>query len=100
MSEESKLKSKILKDLRSYKQMVCFKIMKCSDNKIPDIFFTSVLTGPCFLEIKKPGEKPDKGQLHMIGRLNICGAKALWTDNWPHWVSVKKILNLSHETLV
>ena len=96
---ESKLQSKILKDLRSYKQLICFKIKQSSINGVPDIFATSLITGPFLIEIKKPGEKPNKLQMAIIEKLNKCGIRALWTDNWPHWVAIKKILNLSHDTL-
>jgi hypothetical protein len=99
MAEEHKLQTKILKDLRSYKQMMCFKIMKCSDNGIPDIFFTNKITGPCLLEVKRSGEKPSSLQFSILSKLNICGVTALWCSSWEEWVKIKKIINLSHDML-
>jgi hypothetical protein len=99
MAEEQKLQTKILKDLRSYKHMICFKIMKCSDNGIPDIFFTSKITGPCFLEVKKFGEIPDPIQFLILGKLNFFGVHAYWCYCWEDWVKIKRVINLSHDTL-
>jgi hypothetical protein len=99
MAEEKKLQTKILKDLRSYKHMICFKIIRCSDNGIPDIFFTNKITGPCFLEVKKSGEVPDPLQFNILGKLNMLGAHAFWCNSWEGWVKIKRAINLSHDTV-
>ena len=54
MQEEKKLQTKILNDLRSLgKYCVAIKIIKTSDNGVPDIFFSTALTGGIYIETKK-----------------------------------------------
>lgn len=94
MAEEKILQTKILNDLRSRPGYVAFKIMKCSDDGCPDLFFTSTKTGAFFIEVKAPGMKPRANQLVFISKLNACGAKAFHIDSWEAWVSLKQCYNM------
>jgi len=95
MQEEKGLQTKILKDLRSLgKYCVAFKIMKTSDNKIPDIFFSTALTGGIFIETKKPKGPIAKGQTTMIHKLSVCGCQSFPCYNWEEWWDIKKSLGL------
>ncbi len=95
MAEEEKLQSKILKDLRSWgKKCVCFKIMKTSDNGIPDIYFTTATTGGVFIEAKKYKGAARKLQDLKIKRIIECGTKAFVCDSWECWVNIKSKLGL------
>src|SRR5271157_2939567 len=92
--KESDLQSKILTDLRSLgKYCVCFKIIKASDNGVPDIFFSTKLTGPILLEIKKKTGVLRKNQIIMNNKLNLCGIKSLTCYTWNEWVLIKKDIN-------
>jgi hypothetical protein len=94
MGKESNIQSKILKDLRSLKDCVVFKIHKTSDNGIPDICFTSKKTGAVFIEVKSPGKKPSKLQINKINKINKSGSKAFYCDSWDSWMEVRDILNI------
>ena len=95
MAEESKLQSKILKDLRSLgKYCVTFDIMKTSDNSVPDVFFTTALTGGIFIETKRPKGPIKKGQTLMISKLSLCGCQSFSCYTWDEWWDVKKTIGL------
>jgi len=97
MAEESRLQSKILKDLRSDKlapYVECFKVMKVSENGIPDVFFTTALTGAVFIEVKGPQGVPSPAQKYKIKRLNECGCKAFLVYNWEEWWKIKTDLGM------
>ena len=98
---ESSLQTKILKDLRSYgKYIEAFKIQKASDNGVPDIFFTSKLTGAVLVELKQEGKKPRKLQESKINKLNSCGSKAFSCDSWSKWVKLKSELEINLESII
>jgi hypothetical protein len=100
VKNESSLQRKILLDLRSYgKYVEVFKIMKSSDNGIPDLLFTSVMTGPILLETKRDGETPRKLQQFHIDKINQCGCKAYYVDSWAEWVILKKVIGLSKSAI-
>ena len=96
MPAESNLQTKILNDIESWgaKSMV-FKIMKCNINGVPDVFFTTVFSGPVFLELKAPRKKPDPHQELIINKLRKCGVPAFSCDSWERWVEIKNELNLT-----
>lgn len=94
-AKESSLQGKILKDLRSFgKHIVAFKLMRASDNGLPDIVFTTKCTGTVFIEVKRRGEKPRQLQEFMIDKLNNCGSKAFSCDSWERWIEIKNELGL------
>ena len=95
MAEESKLQTKILNDLRSLgKYCEVFKIIKTSDNGIPDIYFTTALTEGFFIEVKEPGGKPRKLQEVKIRRLKACGSNVIVCDTWEGWYDIKRHIGL------
>jgi hypothetical protein len=95
MGEESRFQTKLLNDLRSLgKCCVATKIIKASDNGIPDIYFTTALTGPVFIETKKPKGKVSKAQEVKITKLNTCGALSFVCYTWAQWWQLKKNLGL------
>lgn len=97
---ESEIQSKILSDLESYKPYIeCFKIEKANKDGVPDVFFTSVLTGGVFLEVKKPGEKPSETQTHQMRRLDMCGCRCFVVDCVKDWISVKRSLKISENSV-
>ena len=98
---EGNLQDKVLRDLRSYgKYISVFKIVRTSDNGIPDVYFTTALTGSVFVELKKPGAKPREDQVHKINELNRCGARAYACDSWTRWVEIKHEINLTKESVI
>lgn len=100
MAAESRLQIKILNDLRSFgKYCVVFKIMKCGDNAVPDVFFTSMFTGSVFLELKAPGKEPSTAQRLMIKKIKACGGKAYTCNSFTEWVKIKKKIGLELENL-
>jgi hypothetical protein len=101
MRNESKLQTDILCDLRSLgKYCECFKIEKTSDNGIPDIFFTTKMTGAVFVETKRSGEKAEKLQEVRIKRLCECGAKAFVCSTWKDWFYIKRLIGLNKENVI
>lgn len=101
MAGEGRLQAKIMQDLRSYgKYITAFKVMKTSDNGVPDVFFTTSTTGPIFLELKDVGKKPAPHQILMMKKLNLTGVKAVWCDCWEEWVEIKKSIGLSKEAVI
>lgn len=92
---EQNLQTKILKDLNSLgKCCVAFDVMKCSEGGVPDVFFTTVVTGPVLVEVKKPGGVLSRKQEDMIANLNDCGCKSFVVWNWSDWVAFKKVIGL------
>lgn len=101
MAGEGRFQNKVLSDLRSYKKYITvFKIMKTSDNGVPDVFFTTKATGPIFLELKDKGKEPRENQILMIEKLNKTGVKSVWCDSWEEWVKIKKLINLSKKSVI
>jgi hypothetical protein len=81
-----------LKFLESRNEVFSFKIKQANRIGIPDIFFTTVKTGPWFVEIKLENEKPLIHQYAIIDKLNKCGMRATWISGWDGWIAfVKKI---------
>jgi len=95
MAQESILQSKILGDLESLgKNCVAFKIMKANVDGVPDVFFTTKVSGPVLVELKAPdGVISDKQRL-MIQWLNECGCKAFECWSIDDWFSIKKQLGI------
>ena len=92
---EAKLQDDIMADLRSLgKNCECFKIEKTSDNGVPDIFFTTSITGAVFIETKRTEGKLSSVQEFKIKKLNSCGVKAFSCYSWAEWINIKKILNI------
>ena len=95
MAEESELQRKILRDLESYDDVECFKIMKANKNAIPDIFFTSCVTKGVLIEAKRLKGKARANQEKKIYRLNKCGTLALICDSWDQWMEIKRNLGFT-----
>lgn len=94
-NKESFLQEKILQDLRSLGQHCeCFKIEKTSDNGIPDIFFTTKITGPVLIETKKSNGILSALQVLKIDKLRKCGTKAFPCYTWAQWVELKSLMML------
>lgn len=92
---EQNLQSKILRDLNSMgKSCVAFDVMKCSEDGVPDIFFTTSVTGAVFIEVKKPDGVLSAKQKEMIENMIYCGTKAIAVWSWTEWVVIKKALKL------
>jgi len=101
MAEEAVLQEKILQDLRSFgKYVTTFKIHKTSDVGIPDVFFSSKLTGAVFVEVKRKGEVPSPVQRKKIKDLNRSGCQAFYCDSWEVWVDLKAYLKLSLDSVI
>jgi len=88
---ESILQSKILKDLRSLqKDCMCFKIESANEDGIPDIFFTTELSGEVFVETKRPVlGRVSEIQKFQIAKINACGGKAFTCFSWDEWIVLK-----------
>ena len=97
---ESEHQKVIMKDLRSYQKFItCWKHIVTSENKIPDIFFTSCYTGPCLIELKKDDGEPCGGQIYKIKKLNKTGIKAFVVKGVDGYIKLKKHLNINLENL-
>ena len=95
MAEEGRLQKKILKDLRSMKGYgECFKIMKASDDGVPDLFFTTALTGGIFIEAKALTGVASPMQKHKIKQFNLCGSRTFLCNSWEQWMEIKRELNM------
>jgi len=95
MQKEKSLQTKILNDLRSFgKYCEVFKIIKTSDNGIPDIFFSTALTGGIFIETKRPKGNIKKLQEVKLRKLSACGSWSYPCYDWEEWWQLKKILGL------
>jgi len=93
MAKEKKLQTTILNFLRGLgKECKCFKIMKCSDVGIPDIFFTTKETGGVLVEVKAPGETPEPHQEDVHHSLRIAGTRVLVVDSWGQFISEFNLL--------
>lgn len=77
------------------KNCICFKIIKTSDNGIPDIFFSTEKTGGVFIETKKLSGKARKLQHNKVEKLNKCGSKAFFCYSWSQWVEIKENIGLN-----
>jgi hypothetical protein len=93
---ESLLQSKILKDLRYLqKDCMCFKIESANEDGIPDIFFTTELSGGVFIETKRENLGRVSGiQETQIAKINACGGKAFTCFSWDEWIVLKINLGL------
>jgi hypothetical protein len=99
MQKESALQSKILNDLRSLgKYCTVFKIIKSSDDGVPDIFFTTAHTGGILVETKRTTGVTTKLQALMGIKLNMCGTKSFICYSWEEWMEAKQLLGLCHKT--
>lgn len=47
----------------------------------PDRILLHPARPPAFLELKRPGERPEPEQLELLARLRDSGFRATWTDN-------------------
>jgi len=100
MERETKIQTKILNDLRSFgKYCVCTKIMRASDNGIPDIYFTLKLTGSIYIETKTLIGVASKVQKNKIKKLNACGTKTFVCHSWEEWMAIKKELGITMENI-
>jgi hypothetical protein len=101
MAAEKKLQTKILNDLRSLGRM-CFvtKIEKCSDDGVPDILFSTQLTGAWLIEVKRPGEEPDLIQASIISKCCQCGLKSTFISSWDQWIRFKKMTGMIDAELI
>jgi len=89
MAEESRLQTSILHDLESRKDCTCFKIMKCNEDGVPDIFFTTITSGPIFVEVKARGGVVSPKQKSMHDKLNKNGCPTFIVYTWQDWVKLK-----------
>jgi len=95
MAKEKLVQTKILHDLRSLgKYCEAFKIEKASDNGIPDIFFSTALTGGIFIETKDKTGEARKLQIFKISKLTSCGSRSFVCHSWDEWFNVKTVLGL------
>jgi len=93
---EKDLQAKILKFLESRNEVFSFKIKQANRIGIPDIFFTTVKTGPWFVEIKPENEEPWIHQCAIIDKLNKCGTKAIHPSHPDiHVARIPHLFNLS-----
>ena len=100
MERESKLQTDVLNDLRSFgKYCVCTKIMKASDNGIPDIYLTLALTGSIFIETKRLIGKAAKIQKNKIKKMNECGTRAFICHSWEEWMDIKSKLHITFKNI-
>ena len=60
---------------------VCFKWVSPGRAGVPDRIVLLPQGHVSFLELKRPGAKPSRLQLHVLGRLEQLGFKAGWADN-------------------
>ena len=92
---EQNLQTKILQDLNSMgKHCVAFDVMKCSEDGVPDVYFTTVKTGSVWVEVKKPDGVWSKKQQEMCQRMHECGTRSYVAWLWSDWVKIKKELGL------
>ena len=97
---EKDIQSRILKDLGSYPKYIEFwKNVKTSENKNPDIFFTSWLTGPCCIELKKEGERVKGGQLFKLKKLHSNGLRSFAVIGLNGYLKLKKHLKINEANL-
>jgi len=95
MKNEKKLQTYILDDLRSFgKHCECFKIEKASDNGVPDIFFTTILTGAVLIETKRLDGVASRLQLIRLENLRRCGVQAFVCYSWQQWIAIKEAIGL------
>jgi hypothetical protein len=63
------------------KGVLCYKFASPGNRGVPD----RILIGPngnvCFLELKRPGQKPTALQFHVIDTLRKQGANAGWVND-------------------
>ena len=92
---EQNLQSKILRDLNSLgRHCVAFDVMKCSEDGVQDIYFTTVKTGSIWVEVKQPDGVWSEKQKDMHKNMNECGTRAFVAWTWQEWVAVKKEIGL------
>ena len=81
---ESKLQTKIIKDLES-KGYYVIKTIKLNKNGLHDIFaFKNGLA--TFIEVKATGQKPKKLQLFRIEEVKQYGIKSFWVDSFEDYL--------------
>jgi len=92
---ESILQGKILKDLRFLgNKCLCFKIEKASEDGIMDIFFTTIASGPVFVETKRITGSVSNIQEFQINKMNRCGSRAFKCYTWDEWIIIKRIVGI------
>lgn len=90
----------ILNDLRAFgKYVTVWKNMVTSENNIPDIVFTSCLTGPVVVELKKSDEDVKGGQMTKLIKLNSTGMDAYAVSGKKGYLKLRKHLNMTMEIL-
>ena len=100
MEKESSIQTKILNDLRYLgKYCTCTKIMRTSDNGIPDIYFTTKLTGSVFIETKRIIGKTSEVQKNKIKKIKSCGTKVFLCHSWKEWLSIKSKLKMNKDNI-
>ena len=81
---ESKLQTKILKDLES-KGYYTVKTIKLNKNGLHDIF--AFKDGKAtFIEVKATGQKPSELQIFRIEEVKKFGIKSFWVDNFNDYL--------------
>jgi hypothetical protein len=100
MKYESTLQTAILNDLRSLgDKCCCFKIEKTNEAGVPDVFFSTILTGGIFVETKRSDGVLSPKQKEKLDLLNNTGAKALVCYSWNEWRELKQKLGLVTRTV-
>lgn len=94
MAEESNLQTKALNDVRGTDGCFATKIEKASDNGFPDVFVTTLWTGPFVVEFKSPGKDAKSHQKTMHATLQRCGCRTFVCDTWERWMEIKKEMGL------
>ena len=81
---ESKLQTKIIKDLES-KGYYVIKTIKLNKNGLHDVFaFKDGLA--TFIEVKATGQKPRELQLFRIEEVKKFGIKSFWCDSFEKYL--------------
>jgi len=78
------LEKEIEKKICDYaKKHGCYvrKFTSPNQRSVPDRLFIAPGGAVGFLEVKRGGEKPTKGQLYEMGLLKVVGATVDWCDN-------------------
>lgn len=85
---ESELERKVVEYCRR-QGLLTYKFVSPNNRGVPDrIVVCAPRGGILFLELKQPGAKPTKLQLHEMNRLRSGGCNVQWADNWDQCVSI------------
>ena len=77
---EKDLERKVVAYAKS-KGVVCYKFASPGNRGVPDRILISPKGNICFLELKRPGQKPTALQLHVIDTLRKQNANAGWVND-------------------